>query len=66
MFIKHSDGYGITNTDNICRICLNGRYLTAYMVDGSNHHLAAYDTQEEASEAFDRIVHLLFASGPKQ
>lgn len=59
MFIRHTDGYGITNIDNVNRICLNGRYITAYMVDGSNHHIAGYDTAEEAAEHFNDFFDFL-------
>lgn len=56
MAILHSDGNGVTNKDNILRICLNGRYIQAYMVDGSNHLLGVYDTAERAQEVFDNLI----------
>ena len=56
MFIVHNDMNGITNIDNVTRICLNGRYIHAYVVDGSNHLLGSYTTPEAAQEAFENII----------
>ena len=56
MVIIHKDGKGVTNSDNMTRLVVNGVYLTAYMVDGSNHSVGRYDTEEDAQLEFDRIV----------
>jgi len=56
MVIIHKDGRGVTNSDNMTRLVVNGVYLIAYMVDGSNHSVGRYDTEEDAKLAFDRTV----------
>lgn len=53
MMILHKDGRGMTNSDNMSRMVINGMYLTAHMVDGSSHTLGRYDTEEDAKKAFD-------------
>ena len=55
MMILHKDGKGMTNMNNVCRIEICGLYLNAYMVDGSNHQIGRYDTEEEAQLMFDMI-----------
>ena len=55
MFVLHSDGMGITNIDNVNRLCLNGRYITAYMNDGSSHYVGVYNTADFAKIMFEQI-----------
>lgn len=59
MMILHEDENGVTNMDNVIRLERNGRYLTAYTVDGSNHQIGRYDTQEKAKDAFNKIYLML-------
>lgn len=59
MMIRHLDGKGATNSDNMIRLSVRGCYLTAYMVDGSNHHIGRYDSEESAQDAFVDILHNL-------
>ena len=56
MIILHKDGDGLTNFDNVTRIERNGVYLTAYMIDGSCHHLGRYDSQDKAKLALDQLA----------
>jgi len=59
MMILHKDGKGMTNSDNMTRMAVNGLYVTAYMVDGSNHSIGRYETEDDAKKAFDLVqLHL--------
>ena len=53
MMILHKDGKGMTNSDNMSRMVVNGVYLTAHMVDGSSHSLGRFETEEDAKKALD-------------
>lgn len=59
MWIKHSDGYGMTNLDNVERLCIAGRYIHAYTIDGKSHPVAAYDTAERAEVIWDNLSEML-------
>ena len=56
MMIIHNDGMGVTNMDNVTRICLSGRYIHAYTIDGNSHPIAVYETPERAKEVFDWMI----------
>ena len=59
MTILHKDGNGVTNWNNVLRIMCNGRHITAYMADGSNHHIGVYETHEAAMIEFERLFEQL-------
>ena len=56
MMIMHHDGKSATNSNNVSRLVLNGKSLIAYMVDGSNHSIGRYESEDMASYAFIDIL----------
>ena len=63
MMIMHLDKKGMTNSDNCLRIILSGRYITAYMADGSNHSLGVFDNESDAKVAFENLFNTLEREG---
>jgi len=56
MFVVHSDGYGMTNLDNVCEVSVSGRYIHAYGKDGSHRIIGVSDTEDGAKRILDRLV----------
>lgn len=56
MLIVHSDRAGITNMNAISEIRLMGRYIRAVNINGDNHAVAAYKTEERAEAVFRNLT----------
>ena len=56
MLIVHSDRMGMTNLNAISEVKLMGRYIRAYEVGGSNHAIAAYNTEQRAEAVFRTLT----------
>ena len=56
MLIVHSDGYGLTNLDNVTEIVVVGRYIQAYTVDGRNGIIGKFDDENHALQAISKMI----------
>ena len=56
MLIVHSDGYGLTNFDNVTEINVAGRYIHAYCVDGKHNIIGTYEDESKALQAFSKML----------
>ena len=56
MLIVHSDGYGLTNLDNVTEIVVVGRYIQAYTVDGRNGIIGKFDDENHALRAISKMI----------
>lgn len=56
MLIVHSDRMGISNTNTVIEIKLMGRYIRVFTVNGDNHAIAAYDSEERTEAVFLSLI----------
>lgn len=56
MLIVHSDGYGITNLDNVTEINVAGRYIHAYCVDGKHNIIGTFEDEAHALQALSKLI----------
>ena len=56
MLIVHSDGYGLTNMDNVTEINVAGRYIHAYCVDGKHNIIGSYKDETQALQALSKLI----------
>lgn len=56
MLIVHSDRMGMTNLNAISEVKLMGRYIRAVNLNGDNHAIAAYESEERAEAVFRTLT----------
>ena len=66
MLILSQDKNVVVNVDNLACVRVAGTYIHAYLVDGTDVSLAAYDTEEKARKVFEQtfVKNSVIASMP--
>lgn len=56
MLVVHSDRVGMTNLNAVIQVKLDGNWIRAFDINGGNHLLAKYGTEERAEAVFKLLT----------